>query len=143
MIHSGKASSFADPGDIAAFRKCKATGGSDKHCFSFGDNGIGFFGDDTTEGSGPSCALIPEDMKDEWGSINNAHMQEVSVKIGDASVICKVKDTLPHRSYQEIHNGAIIDLNLDACLALGLTPPVMEDATWESISPDTTTQTES
>ena len=38
------ASSFADPADVAAFRKCKRTGKTDQQCFRVGDNGIGQFG---------------------------------------------------------------------------------------------------
>lgn len=129
MIHEVKASSFADPADVAAFRRCKARGGSDKHCFALGDNGIGYWGDDTTQGSGPSCALPPERMVEEWGSVSMAHNQEVNVWYGDTVVTCLVKDTMPHEEY--ITNGAGIDLNPDACAALGLTPPVMADVIWE------------
>src|SRR5688572_27886450 len=45
---SGKASSFADPKDVAAFKRCKAQGKTDQQCFRVGDNGIGLWGDDTT-----------------------------------------------------------------------------------------------
>jgi hypothetical protein len=39
--HHVVASSFADPADIRAFKKCKATGKTDQQCFKVGDNGIG------------------------------------------------------------------------------------------------------
>src|ERR1044072_293201 len=48
------ASSFADPADIAAFKKCKREGHTDSYCFKYGDNGIGYWGDETSEGSGAS-----------------------------------------------------------------------------------------
>jgi hypothetical protein len=130
MIHEVKASSFADPADVAAFRRCKAKGGSDKQCFRVGDNGIGFWHDDTSQGSGPSCALPPETMVEEWGSVSMAHNQQVNVTYQDQSVTCFVRDTMPH--LENITNGAGIDLNPDAVSALGLTPPIMVDATWEA-----------
>ncbi len=133
MVHNARASSFADPADVRAFKRCKAAGHSDKYCFGYGDNGVGYWGDDTSEGSGPSCALTPDDMRETWGSVANAHLKEVEVTIGEASVICQVKDTMPPRAYQLAHNGAGIDLNVDAVRALGLEPPLMENATWESV----------
>ena len=131
MIHNVRASSFADPIDVRAFDRCKSHGYSDKHCFRYGDNGVGYWGDNTKEGSGPSCALTPDDMRDEWGSVSAAHLQEVEVTFRDVSVTCQVKDTMPPRAYQQAHNGAGIDLNPGAVRALGLEPPIMVDATWE------------
>ena len=45
--HSTTATSFADPADVAAFKRCKAQGKSDHECFAVGDNGIGSWGDPT------------------------------------------------------------------------------------------------
>lgn len=61
--HEVIASSFADPADVAAFKRCKANGGTDAQCFRIGDNAIGAWGDSTAEGTGPSCALPPEDWQ--------------------------------------------------------------------------------
>jgi hypothetical protein len=127
IIHSGKASSFADPKDVEAFRRCKAKGKSDEECFKIGDNGIGLWGDDCT-GATPACALPPEKMIERWGSINAAKHKPVEVTVEDKSVICIVKDRMPHERY--ITNNAIIDLSPGACAALGLKPPVMVSATW-------------
>lgn len=128
--HAVKASSFADPADIAAFRKCKAGGGTDMQCFSKGDNGVGKWGDDTTEGSGPSCALPPE----EWNPYGRlARGRTVLVKANGKSVVCELRDTMPH--YRNIKNGAGIDLNPDAAKALGLKPPFLVSATWEWAEP--------
>src|SRR5947207_12121824 len=44
VVYSAKASSFADPADVAAFKRCKERGGSDQDCFKVGDNGIGAWG---------------------------------------------------------------------------------------------------
>jgi hypothetical protein len=124
-VHRVKASSFADPADVAAFRRCKAQGKSDAECFKVGDNGIGKWGDDTTVPV-PMCALPPED----WESFGNqARGKKVLVTANKASVVCELRDTMPHKSH--ITNGAGIDLNEAAINALGLRPPVMVDATWE------------
>lgn len=131
-IHPVLASSFADPADVAAFKKCKAQGKTDQECFKVGDNGIGCWGDDTTAGSGPSVAFPPETMEEQWGSISNARGQKVNVQANGSGVQCKVKDRMPHRA--NINNGAGMDMNPDACGALGLRPPVMTKATWEAVT---------
>lgn len=123
--HHGKASSFADPADIRRFRTCKAEGKSDQECFKVGDNGIGKWGDDCSEGSGPRVALPPEDWQ-EFGA--SARGKKVLIQANGREVICELRDTMPHRA--NIKNGAIIDMNPDACKALGLIPPVIADAIW-------------
>lgn len=125
MIHEVRASSFADPADVAAFRRCKAKGKSDQECFKVGDNGIGCWGDDTT-GATPMCALPPEDWKPLGKAARGAR---VRVKANGREVICELRDTMPKRA--NIKNGAGIDLNPAAVAALGLHPPIMINATWE------------
>jgi hypothetical protein len=128
------ASSFADPADVEAFLDCKAKGHSDDYCFQFGDNGWGCWSDDTTEGSGPSCALPPEYMEEKWGSVSAAKHKKVRVIRKEPvmnmkkQVVCVLKDRMPH--LENLANEARIDLNPDACKALGLEPPVMEPVTW-------------
>lgn len=124
----GLASSFADPADIRAFRRCKATGKSDQECFKVGDNGIGCWGDDTTAAE-PMCALPPDDMEARWGSIAAARHARVIVTANRRTIECKLADRMPWK--KNIKNGAIIDLNPAACRALGLTPPILTAATWE------------
>jgi hypothetical protein len=114
-----KASSFADPADIRAFDKCKLTGKSDQECFKVGDNGIGKWGKSTKQGTGPCVALPPE----EWGIFADPDKQKVVVEYKGKQVICDLRDTMP--SYKNIRNGAGIDLNPDACKALGFTPPIL------------------
>lgn len=134
--HHGKASSFADPKDIASFKKWYAIyiqqGLSDsqaeKKAFAKGDNGIGCYGDITAEGSGPSCAIIPEDSIEKWGSLAGAKHRKVQVTANGKTVECVVKDCMPHRA--NVKNGAIIDLNPDAVRVLGLEPPIMITAEW-------------
>ena len=126
--HKVKASSFADPADVRAFRRCKERGGTDDQCFKVGDNGQGVWDDDTSEGSGPSCALPPDDMIQKWGSIAAAKHKLVEVTHESKSVTCVLKDRMPWK--KNIKNGAGIDLNPDAVRALGLEPPIMVSAVW-------------
>jgi hypothetical protein len=130
--HKVKASSFADPADVRAFRRCKERGGSDDQCFKVGDNGKGYWDDDTSEGSGPSCALPPDDMIERWGSIAAAKHKLVEVTYEDKRVTCVLKDRMPWK--KNITNGAGIDLNPDAVRAFGLEPPIMVAATWRWLS---------
>ncbi len=124
-VHSVLASSFADPADISAFRHCKALGGTDQHCFGIGDNGIGKWGDATGPGSGPCCALPPED----WAQFgDDARGKGVIVEGNGMSVLCELLDTMPNR--KNITNGCGIDLNYDACRALGFSPPLKGVVTW-------------
>jgi len=123
------ASSFADPADVRAFERCKAEGNSDQECFKIGDNGIGAWGDVTKEGSGPSCALPPEVLIQNYGTVDAGHLQCVKVTRGQLSVDCLIKDIMPHIA--NIHNGARIDLNPDAVRALGLEPPILTYVIWE------------
>lgn len=130
--HHVKASSFADPADVAAFRRCKDQGKSDNDCFKLGDNAIGYWGDSTAENTGPSCALPPDDIRDRWGSVSLGRHKLVDVYKDDnestETVTCVLKDTMPWK--KNITNGAGIDLNPDAVRALGLEPPIMVSAVW-------------
>lgn len=127
-VHHVKASSFADPADVRAFKKCKAAGGSDQQCFKVGDNGIGLWGDDTTADK-PMCALPREVWQDEWGMGNAARGALVEVTANGRTVVCELRDTMPR--LENIKNGAGIDLNPAACKALGLRPPIFVSATWK------------
>ncbi len=135
--HHGKASSFADPADVALFVKWKQVwidrGLSDadatKKAFAYGDNAVGFWGDSTAEGTGPSCALPPDDMVERWGSVDAARNKLVDVENDTAAITCVVKDTMPWK--KNITNGAIIDLNPDSVRALGWEPPIMNTVTWK------------
>ena len=127
--HKGIASSFADPADVRAFKRCKEQGKSDAECFRVGDNGIGCWGDDCSEGSGQSCALPPDDMIEKFGSVAAAKHELVKVSANGQATICNLKDRMPWKKH--ITNKAIIDLNPDAVSALGLHPPIMEPAAWE------------
>ncbi|HPA20742.1 MAG TPA: hypothetical protein PLU30_23545 [Verrucomicrobiae bacterium] len=136
--HPVWASSFADPKDVAAFRRCKAQRShrtkdgklvihTDDYCFGLGDNGVGCWGDDTT-GSDPMCALPPEDMTERWGSPKAARHRLVIVTANGRTVVCTLADRMPAR--RNIRNGCGIDLNPAACAALGLVPPIRVRATW-------------
>lgn len=132
--HHGKASSFADPSDVGKYLKCIEAGHSPEYCYHVGDNGIGCWGDSTIEGTGPSCALPPEDIVPRFGGqlrpfrSMNARNKPVIVSVGGKEAVCLLKDCMPHK--ENITNSAIIDLNPDACKALDLVPPVMVQASW-------------
>lgn len=135
--HRGLGSSFADPTDVNSFRKWLAIYMEDglsqeeaeQKAFKKGDNAVGCWGDDTGEGSGPSCALPPDDMIERWGSVSAAKHKMVEVKRGDKTVQCVLKDRMPWK--KNITNEAIIDLNPDTVMALGLTPPIMTTIEWK------------
>lgn len=120
-----QASSFADPADIRAFKKCKGKGYSDEHCFAVGDNGLGYWDDSTVEGTGNSCALhkslLREKFGDDWRK--KARNSQVRVTVQNKSALCFVRDIC----------GKVdrIDLNPDAVRALGMEPPILVDASWE------------
>lgn len=124
--HQAQASSFADPKDVAAFKRCKAQGKSDQECLAVGDNGRGTpslgdggFETDTT-GTIPMCALAPEI----WKPLGDAARgKKVIVECEGKTVTCELRDTLPHGSDR-------IDLNEAAWLALGHTPPQLRSASW-------------
>lgn len=126
MIHSAIATSFADPADVARYVAAKAAGKTEREALSVGDNGVGYWGDNTKLGSGPACALSPETMKALWGSVAAAHLKQVRVSDNAGSVVVLVKDTLTHNSNR-------IDLNPDAVHALGWAPPLKQLVTWETV----------
>lgn len=128
--HKVKATSFADPADVEAFRRCKRQGNSDQFCFTKGDNGIGVWNDDTTVDR-PMCALPREVWQDRFEPDNKARGAKVLVKMGSKSVVCELRDTMPR--LKNIKNGAGIDLNPAACRALGMRPPISALVTWSWI----------
>jgi hypothetical protein len=127
--HIGLASSFADPADVRAFRRCKAQGKSDNECFGVGDNAIGYWKDDTSEGTGKSVAVPPDDMIERWGSKDAAHLKQVLIQTTTTQATAFVKDTMPWKRH--ITNGAVIDCNPDTCAALNEKPPMMIAAKWK------------
>lgn len=124
--HEVKATSFADPADVRAFQRCKDQGRSDQSCFAVGDNGVGKWGDDCKAGSGPSCALPPE-FWSQFGAAARGKL--VHITHGEKSIVAALRDTMPHLA--NITNGAGIDLNPDACEALGISVPAEARVTWQ------------
>jgi hypothetical protein len=122
------ASSFADINDVAAFRRCKARGNSDRQCFRVGDNGVGCWGHPTSATKLAICALPPDDMIARWGSINAARDMPVAVRCNGVTIVCRLRDRMPWR--RNIRNGCGIDLNPSACASLGLRPPVKVKVEW-------------
>lgn len=127
-VHAVKASSFADPADLAAFKKAKAAGKTDEEAFKVGDNCIGKWGDFTGDADGvPMCALPPEVWMARFPN-GGARGAKVSVTIHGRTVTGELRDTMPHLA--NIDNGAGIDLNPAFLKQLNLRAPLMEDAFW-------------
>lgn len=120
------ASSFADPADVAAFRRCKAAGHSDQLCFKVGDNGIGAWGANCAQDHSPMCAL-PYEV---WHDHGHRGGDSIKVTYKGVTVFGILGDTMPHLG--AIHNGAGIDLNPAFAKALGVTPPfLLQGVTWD------------
>lgn len=124
--HSVIASTFADLADLAAFRKCKAQGKSDKECFKTGDNGLGLWGDNTAQEITPMVALPPEIMIEKWGS--DARHKPLIVEYKDRQCRCIVGDRMPHLA--NLRTNARIDLNPAAVKVLGIPKGGMVRVTW-------------
>jgi len=73
------ASSFADPKDVAAYKKAIAAGKTEAQALKLGDNGIGKWGDNTARDDVAMCALPPEDWLAKWGSDAKARGKKVAV----------------------------------------------------------------
>jgi hypothetical protein len=124
------ASSFADPADIAAYRRAIAEGKSREQALRLGDDGIGCWGDDTTSDEKPMCALPPEDWKAKWGRGDAARGRQVAVTYKGNTVIGELRDTMPAKAH--ITNGAGLDLNPGFAKAFGVKPPFMlHNIEWE------------
>jgi hypothetical protein len=116
------ASSFADPADVVAFKKCKAQGKTDQQCFKVGDNGVGQFGKITAQEDTPMVAVHADDMKARWGSVMAAAHRPVTVTVKGITVQATVEDRIGVRGR--------IDLNPAAAKELGLTPPFLVPCVW-------------
>lgn len=120
---TAEASSFADPADVVAFKKCKAQGKTDLACFKVGDNGIGQFGKITAQDHTPMVALHKDDMIARWGSVHGASHRPVTVTIGGKTIQATVEDRLGV--------AGRIDLNPACAKQLGLNPPfLVKNCVW-------------
>lgn len=139
--HKVWASSFADPADVAAFRRCKEQGKSDDECFKVGDNGVGVWNDDCSEGSGASCALPPEVMEYYFNATADNKWRDARNKViwirlaacpTAPEVKVSIRDRMPHISTLENKGSKYrIDLNPDTVAALGKKPHNFEEqVTW-------------
>lgn len=125
----GKATSFADPADVAAFHRAKARGLTDNQAFKFGDNGIGYWDDDCTDTSVPAVAVPRDYWVARFGEGRGARGAVVLVTIRGQTRRCVLWDTMP--ALEHIENGARIDLAPGAQKLFGLTAPVDEEAVWD------------
>lgn len=127
-VRRAKATSFADPADVRQFKLCKRRGHTDMHCFKFGDNGIGVWGDNTAQEHKPMVALPPEHMAERFGQWRDAKHAVVSVTVGRLSTKAIVADRMPFRRNRRHDN--MIDLNPATLKQLGLKAPLLVDAEW-------------
>lgn len=124
------ASSFADPKDVAAYKRAIGQGKTEGEALKVGDNGIGKWGDNTARDDMPMCALPPEDWVPKWGVGSNARGKKVAVTFKGKTVIGELRDTMPHKA--NIKNGAGIDLNPGFAKAFGIAPPfLLPGVKWE------------
>ncbi len=116
-----RASSFADPKDIAAFKACKARGHTDSYCFAYGDNGIGAWGHDTT-GDLPMAAL----PRETWRAAEKTGGDQLLLRYNKGPAFPVVLgDTMPSKA--NIKNGAGIDLNPAALALFNKQAPILEE----------------
>lgn len=117
-----EASSFADPADLRAFERCKATGKTNLQCFAVGDNGVGECGVITSQEHTPYVAVHLDFMVSRWGSKHAAWLREVEVVANGVTFRAKVGDRISAKGR--------IDLN-PACLKLINKPaPLKTAAKW-------------
>lgn len=124
-VHRVLASSFADLADVRSFKRCKANGGSDQHCFQTGDNGIGAWGANTAQEETPMVAL-PREV---WRKAGKTGGAKVLITHKGDECHAVLGDTMP--SLANIKNGADMDTNPAVAKAFGLHPPYMVPMTWE------------
>lgn len=125
--HTVRASTFADPADVAAYRRAKARGASDQEAFRVGDNGVGLWGDDTTNGE-PWVALPRDVLQAQYMHLRGARGAAVRLTYGGQAYTCKVGDTMPYTRH--ITNGCGIDLSPGAVRLIGY-PEHGEQVVWE------------
>lgn len=115
------ATTFADPADVRRYRAAIAAGATEQQALAVGDNGVGAWGDDTTNPNDPIVAL-PRDTP------GIAHNRLVQVTGPSGTVMARVADKMP--ATRNIRNGAAIDLNPATALATGATSG-KETVSWQ------------
>jgi hypothetical protein len=114
--------SFADPADLRAYNRSVWNGATPREALNYGDNGLGAWQLSTCADTGPCVALPADIVLSGTGSRNRQPRRLVRVFFEDKFVDCQVRDLSPH---------GIIDLNPDACKALGLKVPLKTSLNWD------------
>ncbi len=105
-------STFADPDDVDAFRRCKRRGGTDVECFAVGDNGVGCWGDDTTSTLEYFVALHHDDMVARWGTLANSKHRLIRVRVGEHEVLARIGDRTSERGRVDANPACQITLRV-------------------------------
>jgi hypothetical protein len=108
--NDASASIFAHPKDIEEYNKAIARGLTEKQALKVGDNGIGAWGDDTTNPNDPIVAL-PTDTP------GFARNRLVEVQGPKGKIVARVADKMPASA--NLEGDANIDLNPAAAKAVG------------------------
>ena len=103
-----KVTSFADVADLRAYNNALDQGKTPQEALAVGDNGVGAWGKSTVAGTGPCFATSHED--------GAGRGKFATLYVEGKNVLAECRDIGP---------PGVIDLNPDACSALGLTPPVL------------------
>lgn len=112
------AAKVAGLGFVLPASQAIADGDTPAQALKLGDNGVGYWGDDTTSTTVPMCALPRDDWLTKWGKGSAARGKGVLVTYKGKTVTAQLRDTMP--SHANIKNGAGIDLNPGLVDAFGL-----------------------
>lgn len=116
---TARATSFATLKDLRGYIKCLLNGGSETHCYNYGDNGTGAWSDNTAQLQIPMVALPPH------VAVHNKMVRvTLEASQGTNVFIAKCCDKAP---------DGVIDLNPAALVAAGLPSDCELDcpAQWE------------
>ena len=128
-MNSTIATSFADPADIARYLTAKAAGKTEEQALAVGDNGIGYWGDNTKKGSGARSSLPAHVITGRWGSMQNGKGRLIRVFYKGGWLDTILSDEGP--GPKEEAEGHGLDLNFDAWAAFGVSVPAEEPVQWD------------
>lgn len=123
------ATSFADPKDLLRYQEAKSEGKTEQQALAVGDNGIGFWGDNTKQGSGARSSLPESDIVKRWGTMSAGRGRLIRVWLGNKWQDTILSDLGPGK--KEVEEGHGLDLNYDAWAYFGIRVPAEEKVEWD------------